>query len=140
VVVGDQGGHVGMAGKANEVPKPSAKDRGGEEGLVKVSLRDTTIPHEILGIYGAAACSSSPPRRGPGCGRRAARAVLEVVGVRDILSKSLGSDNAHTCQATIQGLRELRSVQQVERVRGREAAPAATSEPTPAANPEGGQP
>ena len=124
VVVGDEAGHVGVGlGKANEVPEAIRKGNDqARKNVFKVPLDGVTIPHETLGHFGAARCSSSRPRQGTGViAGGAVRAVVESAGIHDILTKCLGSSNPHNVvRATIAALKSLRSLDQVAHKRGKQ--------------------
>ena len=122
VVVGDGNGWVGFAsGKAREVPAAISKGvEQAKRNMVRVQLDGSTIPHEVVGIYGAGQVLLKPAAAGTGViAGGPVRAVLEAAGVQDILTKSLGTKNPHNViRATFAGLQRLKNAEQVAKTRG----------------------
>jgi small subunit ribosomal protein S5 len=134
VVVGDGEGHVGVGlGKAGEVPESIRKGvEDAKKNLIKVPLVGTTVPHEVRQQFGASTVLLKPASQGTGViAGSSVRAVVEAAGIRDILSKSLGSNNpVNVTRATLEGLRAMRSAAELSEWRGVQLRSVIPGQPT----------
>lgn len=123
VVVGDENGHVGIgSGKAMEVPDAIRKAvEDAKKNLIKVPMVGTTIPHEVIGHFGAGRIIIMPAQEGTGViAGGAARDLLELAGLKDVRAKCLGTRNPRNMvNATIEGLNSLKTVEEIAKLRGK---------------------
>ena len=123
VVVGDRNGHVGVGtGKALEVPEAIRKaTQDAKKHLIKVNLLNTSIPHQVTGIYGAGRVFLKPAREGTGViAGGAVRAVCELAGISDIRTKNIGTNNPkNIVNATMEGLKSLKTAESVAKLRNK---------------------
>ena len=123
MVVGDENGHVGVGmGKAAEIPEAVRKGvEDAKRHMIEIPLGGTSIPHAVEGKFGKGHVRMLPAQEGTGViAGGPARAVLEMVGIKDIRTKSFGSNNPANCvKATMDGLRQLRTAEEIARLRGK---------------------
>jgi len=123
VVVGDEDGKVGVGlGKAREIPEAVRKAiEDAKKEMIKVPMVGTTIPHTVLGVFGAGKVKIMPGAPGTGViAGSSVRTVLELAGLKDVRAKSIGSNNAgNMAYATIEGLRDLKTLSKVSKLRGK---------------------